>query len=76
MQFSDVIGQTAIKQQLVQMVQQNRISHAQLFLGKEGSGGLPLALAFAQYINCERVIGKSLPPVTDLFGNTEELPAP
>ena len=74
MQFSDVIGQTAIKQQLVQMVQQNRISHAQLFLGKEGSGGLPLALAFAQFINCERVIGKSLASVTDLFGNTEEPP--
>jgi len=71
MQFSDVIGQDAIKRQLVQMVQQNRISHAQLFLGKEGSGGLPLALAFAQYINCERVNGISKPPTLDLFGNLE-----
>src|SRR5438093_11766007 len=30
------------------MVQQNRLSHALLFLGKEGSGALPLAIAFAQ----------------------------
>jgi DNA polymerase-3 subunit delta' len=29
------------------------VSHAQLFLGPEGSGSLPMALAFAQYLNCE-----------------------
>ncbi len=34
------------------MVQHNRLSHALLFLGKEGSGALQLALAFAQYIVC------------------------
>ncbi|MEP6512608.1 MAG: hypothetical protein ABJA79_01970 [Parafilimonas sp.] len=33
------------------MEQQNRLSHALLFLGKEGYGALPLALAFAQYIS-------------------------
>src|SRR6476469_1103108 len=33
------------------MVKQNRVSHALLFLGKEGSGALPLALTFAQYIS-------------------------
>lgn len=33
------------------MVEQNRLSHALLFLGKEGSGALPLALAFAGYIS-------------------------
>jgi DNA polymerase III subunit delta' len=53
MQFSQVIGQQDLKTQLTQMIQQNRLSHALLFLGKEGSGGLPLALAFAQYITCE-----------------------
>ncbi|MBA2561564.1 MAG: hypothetical protein H0V14_01370, partial [Chitinophagaceae bacterium] len=52
MQFKDVIGQQSVKSQLVKMVQQNRLSHALLFLGKEGSGALPLALAFAQYIVC------------------------
>lgn len=50
MQFKDVIGQEEVKQQLVEMVQHNRLSHALLFLGKEGSGALPLALSFAQYV--------------------------
>ncbi len=53
MQFKDVIGQEIVKQKLIQSVNNNRISHAQLFLGQEGTGGLPLALAFAQFINCE-----------------------
>ena len=52
MQLKDVIGQQPVKEQLVQMVQQNRLSHALLFLGKEGSGALSLAIAFAQYIVC------------------------
>jgi DNA polymerase-3 subunit delta' len=50
MLFKDVIGQQQVGQHLVEMVQQNRLSHALLFLGREGSGALPLALAFAQYI--------------------------
>jgi len=53
MQFKDVIGQQNIKQQLTEMVANSRLSHALLFLGKEGVGALPLALAFAQYIVCE-----------------------
>jgi DNA polymerase-3 subunit delta' len=56
--FSHVIAQSATKEQLLQMVQQNRLSHALLFLGKEGSGALSLALAMSQYINCEKVTGK------------------
>jgi len=52
MKFSGVIGHREIKSQLVQTVKQNRISHAQLFLGPEGCGKLALALAYAQYINC------------------------
>jgi DNA polymerase-3 subunit delta' len=55
MQFNNIIGQADVKEQLVQMVQHNRLSHALLFLGKEGSGGLSLAMAFAQYIVCEKV---------------------
>ena len=50
MQFKNIIGQGAVKRQLVEMVEHNRLSHALLFLGKEGSGALPLAIAFAQYI--------------------------
>ncbi len=59
MQFSDVIGQSGIKNKLVELVQNNRLSHALLFLGKEGYGALPLALSFAQYVVCETVNGKS-----------------
>jgi len=53
MQFKDIIGQAKVKEQLIGTVKENRVSHAQLFLGPEGSGSLPLALAYAQYINCE-----------------------
>ena len=52
MQFKDVIGQSAIKQRLINSVRENHVSHAQLFLGPAGSGKLPLALAYAQYILC------------------------
>jgi DNA polymerase-3 subunit delta' len=59
MLFKDVIGQNDVKRHLVEMVQTNRLSHALLFLGKQGSGALPLAMAFAQYVVCERVNGKA-----------------
>jgi DNA polymerase III subunit delta' len=59
MKFSEIIGQQEIKQQLAEMVQHNRLSHALIFLGKEGSGGLPLAFAFAQFVVCEKVNGKA-----------------
>lgn len=52
MQFKDVIGQDATKKHLVDLVQQNRLGHALLFLEKEGSGALAMALAFSQYIAC------------------------
>jgi DNA polymerase III subunit delta' len=52
MKFSDIIGQEPLKQRLKRTVLDNRVSHAQLFLGPEGSGKLALALAYAQYINC------------------------
>ncbi|MBS1744116.1 MAG: hypothetical protein JST81_13875 [Bacteroidetes bacterium] len=74
MQFSDVIGQHDLKSHLVQMIQQNRLSHALLFLGKEGSGALSLARAFAQFTVCEKVNGKSTKTVTlepSLFGDPE-----
>lgn len=66
MLFQDVIGQTEIKGHLQEMVQNNRISHALLFLGKEGCGALPLAIAFAQYIVCQQV--KANPGATDSCG--------
>jgi DNA polymerase-3 subunit delta' len=50
--FAEVIGQDAVKQRLLKTVKDNRVSHAQLFLGPEGSGKLALAIAYAQFINC------------------------
>ncbi len=52
MLFQEIIGQNAIKEQLIQSVFENRVSHAQLFLGPEGSGSFALALAYAQFISC------------------------
>ncbi len=50
--FKEVIGQTAIKERLIQSVRGERVSHAQLFAGPEGTGKLALAIAYAQYVAC------------------------
>jgi DNA polymerase-3 subunit delta' len=78
MQFSKVIGQKETKEQLMHMVQHNRLSHALLFLGREGTGALSLARAMAQYVVCEKVNGKqgkntpqSVPEAPSLFGEAE-----
>jgi len=74
MLFKDIIDQQEVKQKMMELVQHNRLSHALLFIGKEGNGALPLSLAFAQYVVCESVNGKSrhtLEP--SLFG---EAPVP
>jgi DNA polymerase-3 subunit delta' len=52
MRFADIAGQHRVKDNLVRAVKDGRISHAQLFLGPEGNGGLALALAYAQLISC------------------------
>ncbi|WP_346862419.1 DNA polymerase III subunit delta [uncultured Draconibacterium sp.] len=51
--FKDVVGQDEIKKRLIRSVQEQRISHAQLFSGHSGTGKLPMALAYAQYISCK-----------------------
>ena len=53
MYFKDILGQEATKNLLREMVQNDRMPHAQMFLGPGGSGKLALALAFAQYAMCE-----------------------
>jgi DNA polymerase-3 subunit delta' len=57
MSFASVIGQDQVRHRLVELVRFNRLSHALLFLGSEGCGALPMALAFAQYIVCEKANG-------------------
>ena len=53
MRFADIIGQQQLKRQLVESIERGRISHAQLFSGAAGAGTLPLAMAYAQYLNCQ-----------------------
>lgn len=65
MRFQEVIGQSRIKSKLLRSLQQETVSNTQLFLGPEGSGNLPLALAFAQYLVCEQ------PEKTDACGKCE-----
>ncbi|MEY4803617.1 MAG: polymerase subunit delta [Bacteroidota bacterium] len=52
MQFQQIIGQTTLKQELIQEINSAKIAHAQLLQGPAGYGGLPLALAFSQYLFC------------------------
>ena len=52
MKFADIIGQQELKRHLAASVDRGRISHAQLFTGAAGTGALPLAIAYAQYLNC------------------------
>jgi DNA polymerase-3 subunit delta' len=53
LQFQDIPNQTVLKDVLRQSVQRGHVAHAQLFRGAEGSAALALALAYAQYLNCE-----------------------
>ncbi|MDG4715219.1 MULTISPECIES: ATP-binding protein [Winogradskyella] len=59
MLFSEVLGQTHIKNHLTTSVDAGRIAHAQLFVGPEGSGTLPMALAYAQYLLCSNTNGEN-----------------
>lgn len=52
MLFSEIIGQEHIKKHLQTSAENGRIPHAQLFVGKEGSGTLPMAIAYAQFLLC------------------------
>ncbi|MEO6949601.1 MAG: hypothetical protein ABI123_08235, partial [Ginsengibacter sp.] len=74
MQFAQIVTNPDIKKHLIDMVSGNRLSHALLFLGKEGSGALPLSIAFAQYILCEKVNPKTIRQTASLFGEPETVP--
>ena len=55
MLFSEILGHEHIKNHLIQSARSGRIPHAQLFIGPEGTGTLPMAIAYAQYIVCGNV---------------------
>ncbi|HZJ79452.1 MAG TPA: DNA polymerase III subunit delta [Dysgonamonadaceae bacterium] len=53
MYFRDIVGQTEIKQHLIESVQKGYVPHARMLYGLEGVGKLPLAIAYSRYLNCE-----------------------
>lgn len=73
MYFPDVIGQHETQQHLLDLVANNRLSHALLLVGKEGSGLLPLAVNFGQYVVSMPAQQSAAPPPADLFGGGTDL---
>ncbi len=59
MLFSEILGLPHIKRYLTTSVDRGRIAHAQLFTGASGSGTLPMAIAYAQYILCQNHDGEN-----------------
>ena len=53
MYFRDIVGLHDVKQHLIHSVKRGLIPHARVFYGLEGTGKLPLAVAYARYLNCE-----------------------
>lgn len=66
MRFTEVIGQNEAKERLVQMVIENRLPHALMLCGPQGSGKMALALAFASYLLCPNRKGEA-----GMFGPAE-----
>ncbi|NQU33778.1 MAG: DNA polymerase III subunit delta' [Bacteroidetes bacterium] len=54
MQFNSIIGQKVLINKLISGYNDNRVAHTQLFLGNEGTGALPIAIAYAQFLVCPR----------------------
>jgi DNA polymerase-3 subunit delta' len=58
MRFNEIPGQHAIRSRLIQAVKTNRVSHALMLSGSQGSGHFALALALAQYLQCTSRTGE------------------
>jgi len=52
MLFKEIVGHKELKNRLIRTVLNEKVSHAQLFLGAEGSEKLALAIAYSQFISC------------------------
>ncbi|REC43218.1 MULTISPECIES: ATP-binding protein [unclassified Chryseobacterium] len=50
MNWENIAGQENLKKLLQDSITENRVSHAQLFIGREGYGTMPLVLAYAKEI--------------------------
>ena len=60
MLFKDILGQEHIKSHLTKSAELGRIAHAQLFVGPEGAGTLPMAIGYAQYLLCGNTGGENV----------------
>lgn len=80
MLFKNIIGQDSIKEKLSALISEKRLPHAMMLLAPQGSGGLPMALAVAQSLVCEK--RNDTAPKNDdgfgasLFGEPEPTPTP
>lgn len=59
MDFSKILGQEHIINHLIQSSNRGRVPHAQLFIGPEGSGTLPVAIAYAHHLLSGSNLGNS-----------------
>ncbi|MBU1031913.1 DNA polymerase III subunit gamma/tau [Patescibacteria group bacterium] len=58
--LDDLVGQEAVKKTLLDQFQNNKLSHAYLFVGPRGTGKTSTARILAKMINCELVNRQSL----------------
>ena len=54
MLWNDIVAHQKVKEHLKKSLEENRISHAQLFIGKEGYGTMAMALAYAKEVICAK----------------------
>lgn len=52
MRFEDILGDPSIKSYLKESIAKDRVAHAQLFVGEQGVGVLPMAIAYATELIC------------------------
>lgn len=52
MNFDNIIGHTHTKKYLLEGISNGRVAHTQLFVGSDGIGTLPMAIAYATEIIC------------------------
>lgn len=55
--FEEIKEQEGVKKILTDHINNNKINHCYIFLGKDGVGRLPMALAFAKSLVCENKNG-------------------
>ncbi len=76
MRFADILGLAHLKKHLTSSADGGRIPHAQLFIGPEGCGTLPMAIAYARYILCGNSGGENDGPNSACNSKCERLAHP